>query len=352
MAREKWLVDPAEYDEFQREIAGLDINDSFIIKGCAGSGKTILALDRVNNIRIAAMAENEFAYPSFSLVVYTKALRSFIQSGALEKGISLDQVVHYAKWDKRQIDYLVIDEAQDFKSENIDTFLASKNKSIMLYGDSQQQLYPNTQSIEETVKKTGITSRELIMNYRLPKLIAEFAVHLADDKKLVSQCAKTGAEKPRIKKSKSWQEELDYIIKEINTRGYTDVAILLPFNIPTKAPKNNGHRNVQNVKDYFDLKSFRHQAKIREDENTDTNELDFDSDLPKVMTYHSAKGLQFETVFIPFCDCPNYYDFFTNNYKKPLYVALTRTYRNLYLTYTGYLTQLFDGIPVTSYEKI
>jgi superfamily I DNA/RNA helicase len=342
MPREKWLVDPAELDEFQRGIRELSIEDSYIIKGCAGSGKTILALYRAHDIRIDAISKGRTA--SFTMVVYTKALQSFIRSGIVELGIGPRQVIYSNQWDGSEVDHLIIDEAQDFDKNDIDSFNGAKVKSIMLYGDSQQQLYNGKLSTEEIASQLGLVEKELLRNYRLPKLIASFAAHLGNDKDLEMKCVKTGTEKPRLKKFNSWQAELDYIVGEIRTRNYTDVAILLPFNDAIVAPYNNFHRNIETVKEYLDSQGINLEYKFNE-----TMDLDFESELPKVMTYHSSKGLQFETVFIPFCDFPGHDSWFVPRYRNPLYVALTRSYRNLYLTYSERLTPFFRGIPPTKY---
>ena len=347
MAREKWLIDPAELDEFQIGIRELDIDDSYIVKGCAGSGKTILALYRANDIRIDAIASGRTS--SFSVVVFTKALRSFIRSAIQDLGIDLHQVIHYEKWDGNAVDYIVIDEAQDFSTEKITVCKETTRKSMMLYGDSQQRLYPGGLPLEEIATMLGIVEKELLKNYRLPKLVADFASFLGEDRDLASKCMKAGSEKPRILRFDSWQEELDFIMEEIRTRNYTDVAILLPFNNKLKAPKTNFHRNVETVKEYFDSSDFTHEFKMRKDEH-DTIDLDFDSELPKVMSFHSSKGLQFETVFIPFIDYPDS-QWFAEEYKKPLYVAATRTYRNLYLSHSSGVNELFKIIPPTKYDS-
>ncbi len=52
------------------------------------------------------------------------------------------------------------------------------------------------------------------------------------------------------------------------------------------------------------------------------------------MPYHSSKGLQFKTVFLPFCE-DSIADTF---WKKAFYVALTRTSENLIITYSNNLT--------------
>ena len=50
------------------------------------------------------------------------------------------------------------------------------------------------------------------------------------------------------------------------------------------------------------------------------------------MTYHSAQGLQFENVFMPAME--NFRDD-GDSYRKAFYVAMTRTYRRLYMMYSG-----------------
>ena len=73
-------------------------------------------------------------------------------------------------------------------------------------------------------------------------------------------------------------------------------------------------------------------------------DLDFSSDNPKTMTYHSSKGLQFEHVFIPECTVED------DANRNPLYVAVTRTYRALYIMHSGNLSSLFDDVPTSLYD--
>ena len=62
------------------------------------------------------------------------------------------------------------------------------------------------------------------------------------------------------------------------------------------------------------------------------------------MTYHSAKGLQFETVIIPFFKGAR-----NTDERKALYVAMTRTYRNLYILYEGTLQHPLSNVPKRLY---
>ena len=63
------------------------------------------------------------------------------------------------------------------------------------------------------------------------------------------------------------------------------------------------------------------------------------------MTYHSAKGLQFETVILPDVD-----ERVDDAERKPLYVAMTRTYRNLYVMYSGNMPFPLSEVPSDLYK--
>ena len=77
------------------------------------------------------------------------------------------------------------------------------------------------------------------------------------------------------------------------------------------------------------------------------NNLDFSTTNPKVMTYHSAKGLQFEAVILPYID--SFIDDGGDN-RKALYVAMSRTYRYLYIMYSGQLPSPLSEIPTNLYK--
>lgn len=348
MPREKWMIDPGELDEFQREVRDISLDKSYVVSGCAGSGKTILALYRAHDIRIDAELEGRTA--SCTIVVYTKALKSFIKSAIRDLRLDLHQVVHYDTWDGDIVDHLVIDEAQDFSNEKLEVSKEAKQISIMLYGDSNQKIYKQGTSTSEIADFFGVQEIELKTNYRLPESVAKFAAYLGSDKNLPQKCVKKGGSKPRIRRYYSWREELDAIMEEIETRNFTDTAILLPFNLPKDGQPFREHRNVQQVHEYLSAKGFSHEYKYRETER-DNVELDFESELPKVMTFHSAKGLQFETVYIPFCEYADV-NWFLRIYKNPIYVGVTRTYRNLFLSRTGPLSRMFSPIPKNLYDHL
>ena len=120
----------------------------------------------------------------------------------------MNQVVHYALWDESAVDYIVVDEVQDFDMEQIDAVKNAAMRSMMLYGDSQQQVYKDKMTTDEIVDYLGLQEKELLKNYRLPKAIASFASHIGEDPDLEKKCVKNGIENRELSSltvgSKNW----------------------------------------------------------------------------------------------------------------------------------------------------
>ena len=170
----------------------------------------------------------------------------------------------------------------------------------------------------------------LVFNHRLPKKIARVAQYLnSESDELEERCTEEGVEKPKILEYNSVREQYDAIISLIKNKNMEDVGILFRHN-----------DDVQRAYEYFKNHEINVEAKYGQ-----FMDLDFNSDNPKMMTYHSSKGLQFEHVFIPECNVEN------EDNRNPLYVAITRTYRSLYIMHSGNLSSLFDDIPNTLYDS-
>jgi len=338
MSKEAWIINESELDDYQVPIIQKKITQSFIVEGCAGSGKTVLALWKAREIFEAKLG-------SFYFVVYTKALRQFINDGVEVAGIPSDRVLHHYQWRKlsnSRADYIIVDEVQDFSREELTELQQSANKALILFGDSAQQVYyglkANLMSMREISYHTKLPMQPLILNHRLPKKLARVAEYLnSTGDNLEGICKKEGANKPFLVKAGSWKDQLDFIKATIKERDYTDVGILFPDN-----------KLVKQADDYFKEINLRVEAKydISWPDNTKFN-LNFHSDNPKLLTYHSAKGLQFEAVFIPHCSFNT-----RTSSMGALYVALTRTYQDLFIIYSQNLTTYLDPVPKQLFEVV
>lgn len=150
----------------------------------------------------------------------------------------------------------------------------------------------------------------------------------SESDELEERCTEEGVEKPKIIKYNNITEQYDAIISLIQNKNMEDVGILFRHN-----------DEVEHAYEYFKNHGVNVEAKFGT-----FMDLDFSSDNPKMMTYHSSKGLQFEHVFIPECTVED------DDNRNPLYVAVTRTYRALYIMHSGNLSSLFDDIPTSLYD--
>jgi len=354
MAKRNFFVKEDQLDDYQLKVINKKSDKSCIIKGCAGSGKSILALWKAKQIQDEGKGDLLF-------VVYTKSLRQYMKDGIKQVGLNPTCVESFNKclgwerddetgkwectgWKKGDYDYIIVDEAQDFSCEDILMMKKHAKKAMLLYGDSAQQLYKflkdkKTANMEELKLVTGFPDDQLVFNHRLPKKIAAVAEYINSEfDELQDRCTNEGREKPYVLKYPSFHEQLDRIMEIIKNRNLEDVGILFPTN-----------SLVKDADTYLKNKGYNVESRIRDDMEI---ELNFNSPNPKLMTYHSSKGLQFESVFLPeCCDGTASFDLEREKTKKnALYVAMTRTYQSLYIMYSSELSSYFDAIPTSLYE--
>ena len=329
-----FFIDYSNLDDFQRQLINIKSNKSMVVIGCAGSGKSLIALHKAK--QIANLGE------SYSLIVFTKSLKKYFQDGLQELG--LRNVFNYHQWrrNRQHVKYLIIDECQDFSHDAIEE-MKQYADYCLFFGDTDQSImdFPDnrTQTVEQTAIDIGITPHPLYFNYRLTKEIAALAQSIGNIEDLVIKCKRTG-EKPNLIHANTYNEQLDKIAEIIKTRSLKNVGILLPYNT-----KDKGEWSVEYVKDYLQNKGVICEFKYSADADT-SMDLDFHSSNPKIMTWWCAKGLQFQDVFIPGCD-----KFIRNDSRSALYVAITRCSERLYLGYTSSLNSIFPNATNSVYKS-
>lgn len=132
MAKRSFYVKDSELDDYQVKVINKKTDNSYIVKGCAGSGKSILALWKAKQIQ----DEHKGTY---LYIVFTKALMQYMADGISQVGIPQRNVDYHWHWQNRagcpSADYIIVDEAQDFSKEDIELFRSKAKKALLLYGD-------------------------------------------------------------------------------------------------------------------------------------------------------------------------------------------------------------------------
>ena len=339
MAKRDFYLSEDKFDPYQVKIINRRSDGNFIVQGCAGSGKSILALWKAKDIQNKGK--------SYLIVVYNRALKQYMKDGIKTIGLDSNNVESVNKcfywnknqndewemggWKKGDMDYIIVDEAQDLSLKIVDVLMKHAKKALVLWGDSDQQLYAaqGAASMLEIMNFTKFPSEQLVFNHRLPKKVARLAERLsASNVNLVDRCVNEGSEKPYILRYNSFNEQLDAVMQIINNAGYEDVGILFA-----------NTREVQDAADYFRKKGMPVEAKISE-----KIDLNFNTSTPKLMPYKSAKGLQFEAVFLPECSLS------ARERVNELYVAMTRTYQSLFIMHSGNLSRFLSDAPRELYD--
>lgn len=178
MAEESWAgISYADLAEPQKEFLTSVIQDSdrnFFLKGCAGSGKTVVA---AHAIRILRKEQNK----SVKLLVYTKLLSKFINDGFRDIGSEIENVEHFHSWRPNfedNVDIIIVDESQDFQSDWISKVKSFSQNQIWL-GDASQQIYADSKYDDgfKIINNEFANSNEteLNTNYRNSISIAQLA---------------------------------------------------------------------------------------------------------------------------------------------------------------------------------
>ena len=346
--KKDWMIKESELDEDQIKVLMATLDKSCIVAGCAGSGKSILALIKAQ--RIQRERGNDY-----KVIVFTKALCHYMNTGRKELGLRNEFYYHW-QWKNRMncspADYIIVDEIQDFDKDEIAEFISATNKNFFFFGDTAQSIYEGLKStvpvddirLEMSLPSSQAKNFELFRNYRLPLPVAKVAYKVGVDVGAFDEKTYKSPEieMPRFIKYDSQNEQIEAIHRIIKNNNFEDVAILLPHNDDVV----NIHRQLSALGGNYEMK-----YNDKEDWRNNKDTLDFDSTNPKIMTYHSAKGLQFEAVFLPFIEKIEEIDEQGKSSRKALYVAMTRTYRYLYVLYTDCLPSPLSYIDKNLYKE-
>lgn len=359
-----WMIREDQLDPDQREFINVESKKSgnIWVKGFAGSGKSVLLIHSLKNI-----IQKE-PNAKVAVVVYTYSLIDMFKTGMQElnlpSSIPVMTYIEFVDKNSQNFDYIFCDEVQDLPARVLYA-MNNRARKVIVAGDSNQSIYDIDPRWKEPVVNPNqvgdiINARAFSLNmiHRLTRSIINAVQKLLPSMNIWG--AKRDLTKQdvniRLCEASSEQEEVKYIYQE-SLKGANvgdSSVILLPKNdliikfanlVLTVNGKSKWREKMNKFgrPDYGDLNRHFRNNGIKLQfigsgygalKNAEQNKEAI------LMTYHSSKGLDFDNVFLPFLNA--HLPLPPNKAETLFMVAMTRSRKNLYLTYFGYTHDLVD----------
>lgn len=234
-----------------------------------------------------------------------------------------------------KFDYVLVDEAQDLSYSQLALLKALAKESIIIAADHAQKIYKNSFTWSELgINVRGNASKTLNKSFRSTKQIMELSHSLIKNNKghkgkdtdyTIPVLPNDDGEIPVVFKCKNKIEEAKVLISLLEELNDGENVIGIPY-------RSGKEKN-------FISKLLKKEG-IKFEEVDKENRWSLLEPGVKLVTMHSAKGLEFDIVIIPMvnqgiipkkADSDDKDDGFLEGERSLLYVAMTRARNELYL---------------------
>jgi len=347
-----------------------------VIHGVAGSGKTMILGFRA--LQLSEILSKPVLVLCFNVTLAAR-LRNYVMQKQIEDKV---QVYHFHDWCgqqiktyhcdvaageqpyfERQVEAVIegvdkshipraqygavlIDEGHDFEPEwlrLITQMVDPETDSLLLLYDDAQSIYKKRNELDFSLSSVGIKARGrttiLKLNYRNTQEILEFAYNFAQEfitaeesdedhiPVVAPESAGASGAPPVFRLFEQEAEELDYVTRCArkwisNGHKANEIAILTPSNkLASEIARSLEKAGIPNL------------CLVGKE-----NKAAYDPDqlLVTVLTIHSSKGLEFETVVMAGVDKINFVAEEVADQVRLMYVGMTRAKSQLLITSSGH----------------
>lgn len=364
-----WMIPYKDLDPSQQRIVGeLDEpmkKSNLWLIGYPGSGKSVI----LTHLAFKAKKQNK----KIVVVNYTKALGNLFDTGFQElniSGIRVKTPYELLEYDGQHYDYIICDEIQDL---SLQTFKEIKNKCdyLIAAGDANQSIFDidtinglPVMAANDPSKVIQVSPIVQNIIYRLTKTMVETAIiicpHLSGMRDKINlttidtRILRRKFESVELESTWVYEDASRFSLRSERTAIlFTTKKSMIAFANTVLSTKGNYWNPVMTKFgdfDFSDLNSYLSNKNIKmECVLKDFGSLKNAHQNGKIIltTYHSAKGLDFENVYLPYLNKDLY---LLNNVEKSkvlLMVALTRSSKNLTLSFSS--KEMSDYIkPITT----
>ncbi|KPL05560.1 MAG: hypothetical protein AMJ73_00035 [candidate division Zixibacteria bacterium SM1_73] len=362
-----WVIPRPLLTPSQRKVVKKPLGKHQIVFGPVGSGKTQVLLHR------AAYLAETYGVPTdrYRVFVFTNMAREYIRRGAQLLGLPEETVTTFDQWcrlfyekhiskdlprtyinlriDFQRIrsdvlntlgrkkglhnclEFALVDDGQDLNPEAFE-ILRNCAHHVTVFADFQQKIVENKTSepfILETLKEKN-REETLTGTYRNAPYVANLASYFISNEILrrlyLAQISSKQKRKehPLCYLAPSYDKELDELAASVQMRQSRDkkVGIIVPSNsLLHELAKEMLRRGVKVDK-----------VIERDAQNVLHEPYDFGDDVPKITTYHTAKGLTFGSVFLPRLTEHAFHGIKGAARQRVLFVGITRARKWVYLS--------------------
>jgi len=360
-----WWVGQAELDEDQQGVISLPIDESVLILGPPGSGKTNLLLLRANYLYLAG-------YKNILIVTFTRSLKEYIASGASRyrfpatkimtcREWQIDLIKQYGgKWVESNNDFqldreaykneirsvvekngiedvyeaILLDECQDYTSDEIKLF-DRLSERLFCVGDERQKIYQGDDSIQTTSNLVSHTV-ELKYHYRNGVNICKVADGIAKKWKGHRQLSETSnydeiANPSSVvcEKHDSLNDQIHSVIAKLDSQ----LGAFPNQLVGVLCPKKTSLATIWDA-----IQSSKHAGRAFLLHGATSDSFPEGKSIV-VTTFHAAKGLEFRALHLVAC---GELKKFGNN-RQMTFTAVTRGKTSLAVYHTDALHSYFES---------
>lgn len=350
----KWLIPENDLEREQRAFLEsiTTSRSNHLLNGFPGSGKSICLLYAVLWIK------RKYPNAKILFVEFNHTLRKMIKAALAELQYQNTEVVtmyefinHYCQC---SYDYIICDEVQDIPAKVI-SVMNRTAKIVIVGGDRNQSIYtedpkwsfppatPAELIAALSPVQTTLTNIGLTIIHRLGKYVVEAINRVVPGLNIMAEKISMIMKhiKPNVWECLNTEDEVEKILAEARAAVNIgeSVGILFPshynmhifFNIMLR---QNGTPAFQiESRDYYNANKYLTQNNIPV-EIVLNGQGDINSRKIQFMTYHGSKGVDFDKVYMPFCEMYQHPKAGDVHNPTLFMVAMTRSRKDLTLSFS------------------